>query len=256
MAVFRYIVLFSLFVCSDVVMACKSIQPTDEMRAQMIKDAYYIGIMKIIDREEIALDVDENGNPSRVAEYKLKLQLYNDYRDSAKSFPEIIFAYGFNSSCSHYPKKVGAIFEHEIYMREEGFFLKEGARAFTTEHLAAAREKVGLDEDVIALKNKCEAGGGVWHGPANEYSYTFFCRIPTSDHGKLCENSAQCEGSCIAELTQDEEIDVWLKRFTAQKRDQLKFDQTGNKRSTCSQWLHIKGCDYVRYDDVVMRSCN
>jgi len=48
-------------------------------------------------------------------------------------------------------------------------------------------------------KESCEAAGGKW-----EINDIAVCNLPTSDSGKECADSSQCEGLCIAELSEEE----------------------------------------------------
>ena len=48
-------------------------------------------------------------------------------------------------------------------------------------------------------KKSCEAAGGKW-----EINDVEVCNLPTSDFGKECSDSNQCEGLCIAELSEEE----------------------------------------------------
>ena len=51
-------------------------------------------------------------------------------------------------------------------------------------------------------KESCEALGGRWGSIG--LSLNEKCNLPTSDAGKECSNSAECEGSCIAELSEED----------------------------------------------------
>lgn len=55
---------------------------------------------------------------------------------------------------------------------------------------------------IITDKESCETLGGSWGkiGLSQEES----CNLPTSDAGKECSDSGECEGSCIAELLQED----------------------------------------------------
>lgn len=81
-----------------------------------------------------------------------------------------------------------------------------------------------------STKQTCEAVGGRWgrHGELVEE----FCILPSSDKGKYCTDSDQCEGDCIAELTPEERrklIDEFGKHI---------LPKTGK----CSQWQQTFGC--------------
>ena len=82
---------------------------------------------------------------------------------------------------------------------------------------------------VPITKESCEALGGKWEkiGLASEES----CNLPTSDAGKVCSDSSECEGSCLAELTAD---------------DLDKISQQGKVVYTegkCSPWRITAGCN-------------
>jgi len=78
-------------------------------------------------------------------------------------------------------------------------------------------------------KNKadCETKGGAWKkiglGPAEE------CNLSTTDGGKVCDNSDQCEGVCLAELSNDD----------LRKGMSGKFFRTNGR---CSDWIKVVGC--------------
>ena len=53
-------------------------------------------------------------------------------------------------------------------------------------------------------QSTCEGKGGEWLdlGPKQT------CNFPTTDAGKICLNSDDCEGDCIVELTSEEEANL------------------------------------------------
>lgn len=76
-------------------------------------------------------------------------------------------------------------------------------------------------------KEECVAKNGVWKkmGPRPTES----CNLKTLDSGKVCENSHQCEGVCLANLSSD------------QLREGMKgklFKTNGQ----CSEWVIVMGC--------------
>ena len=52
-------------------------------------------------------------------------------------------------------------------------------------------------------KESCEALGGIWGRVG--LSLNEECNLPTSDAGKECSDSDDCEGSCIAELSKEDQ---------------------------------------------------
>ena len=59
-----------------------------------------------------------------------------------------------------------------------------------------------------------------------------FCVLPASDAGKTCNDSSECQGGCIAELT-PEEHDLLTKEYGKHV-----LEKTGQ----CSQWQQMFGC--------------
>jgi hypothetical protein len=51
-------------------------------------------------------------------------------------------------------------------------------------------------------KEQCKSKGGIWGiiGLSKEEK----CNLPTSDSGKICSDSEECKGSCIAEVSEKE----------------------------------------------------
>ncbi len=57
-------------------------------------------------------------------------------------------------------------------------------------------------ETVPNTKASCEATGGTW--AAFGISPIEKCVLPASDAGKECSDSSECEGSCVAELSKED----------------------------------------------------
>src|SRR4030042_6275647 len=76
-------------------------------------------------------------------------------------------------------------------------------------------------------EESCEAKGGVWKkiglGSREE------CNLPTTDGGKICAGSNECEGVCLAALSRDD----------MQKGMRGKLFKTNGK---CSSWIKNVGC--------------
>jgi len=76
-------------------------------------------------------------------------------------------------------------------------------------------------------KISCEKAGGIWNKPGPRPKEE--CNLPTKDAGKICEGSNQCEGVCLAELTNNE-----LRQGMSGKM----FKTTGK----CSNFIKVFGC--------------
>ena len=81
-----------------------------------------------------------------------------------------------------------------------------------------------------ATKEACEAIGGQW-GLHGEFVKEF-CVRPAADEGKLCQDGAECEGQCIAELTPEE------KRLLSDGSAEHHLEKSGR----CSPWEAMYGC--------------
>jgi hypothetical protein len=92
-------------------------------------------------------------------------------------------------------------------------------------------------------KKTCENAGGIWWklGPQGEY----VCNMPTSDAGKKCLDSDECEGSCIPELSEDE-INKLLENV-----------EVIQAKGKCTAWkIDSSGCHYfVENGEVGPRLC-
>jgi len=90
-----------------------------------------------------------------------------------------------------------------------------------------ARPTKGLI-DIPKDKATCEAQGGKWGriGPSPRES----CNLPTSDAGKVCSDSSECEGGCVANLSRADQD-----RIT---RDKAVIETQGK----CTPWRIVVGC--------------
>ncbi|MEM4360142.1 MAG: hypothetical protein QXT45_06400 [Candidatus Bilamarchaeaceae archaeon] len=84
-------------------------------------------------------------------------------------------------------------------------------------------------ENTSKDKESCEALGGVWKKIG--ISPIEVCNLPTSDANKECTSSDECEGICVAELSQ-EELDK-IKR------------ETIRTKGRCTAWRIVVGCRAV-----------
>ena len=75
-------------------------------------------------------------------------------------------------------------------------------------------------------EQECLKGGGRWMGSVSGRGRLTGCVMPTSDGGKKCKDSSDCEGVCL------------------QRYDQA----TGRSDSRCHEWDAYKGCGIVVTD--------
>ncbi|MBI5032993.1 MAG: hypothetical protein HZB51_20925 [Chloroflexi bacterium] len=92
---------------------------------------------------------------------------------------------------------------------------------------SARRPKV-TNQDLPKDKAICEAQGGKW-GKIG-LSPTEQCNLPTPDAGKVCSDSSDCAGMCIANLSQTDYDRVWKDKTVI---------QTNGK---CTPWRITVGC--------------
>ena len=83
----------------------------------------------------------------------------------------------------------------------------------------------------------CESVGGIWG--VFDLTDTERCILPTSDAGKICTDSSQCEGPCIANITQEQ--------YSALIETQVPISATGY----CSSWMTSAGCNAYVEDGMV-----
>jgi len=87
------------------------------------------------------------------------------------------------------------------------------------------KEKPVLNYPPVSDQASCESSGGAW-GPIG-LQQREMCNFPTQDKGKRCYDSIQCQGECIADVSQEE------------------IDNAHGELSThgrCTGWTIISGC--------------
>jgi len=92
----------------------------------------------------------------------------------------------------------------------------------------------------LAPRFLCEAKGGWWGSLG--LSPVPQCNLPTSDAGKECSDSGECEGACIVELSSDDVARV-------------KGGEIIHAKGRCSAWRIIVGCYAFVEDGVVVLMC-
>jgi hypothetical protein len=72
----------------------------------------------------------------------------------------------------------------------------------------------GSQLEIPRTQPACEQAGGRW-GPAGLFPHPI-CKIPTHDGGRLCGDTGECEGLCLAALTRAQ-IDL-VKKWTHERQ--------------------------------------
>ena len=88
-------------------------------------------------------------------------------------------------------------------------------------------------------KEACEAMGGSWGRVGLNPEEV--CNLPTSDAGKICSGSSECEGSCIADLSSED--------YQKAQHENL---YTNGK---CTRWKMTVGCLAFVEDGEVQNIC-
>ena len=89
------------------------------------------------------------------------------------------------------------------------------------------KEKIVIE--IPKTQEECLAKGGKWK--AVGIFPNPICNLPTTDGGKECASSNDCEGSCLAVLTEDE-------RSMLMRGENLDKEVEG----TCTSWVRNFGC--------------
>lgn len=67
----------------------------------------------------------------------------------------------------------------------------------------------------IKTEKECKTAGGVW-GQIGLFPEEQ-CNLPTKDGGRECTDSSQCEGKCVAKLTDEERAEVYSDKEPVRK---------------------------------------
>ena len=84
------------------------------------------------------------------------------------------------------------------------------------------------EKETILTAGDCLSNNGEW-GATGEMKEGF-CVLPTSDAYKNCNDKNDCEGYCIATLTEDEE-------------NTINESESIQKKGQCSLWTSVFGCN-------------
>ncbi len=201
--------------------ACSCAGTTEESSNKVLEEAFFIGRMS----------VRETGPAAEGSLHSVTLDSIEPY---TKTFYGTLSAVYIPAakSCGTGLLKAGEEAELIIYEDPKYNFRVAGrCTSLLPAHWEKLRresaEKQGkMDKDKAA----CIAQDGDWstHG----LFVTPFCILSSADAGKPCRDSNECEGACIAELTEEEE------RLLIKEYGQHVLDKTGK----CSAQQSVFGC--------------
>lgn len=100
---------------------------------------------------------------------------------------------------------------------------KESKRFYSNEFTIKEKEKFTIPKD----KESCESLNGKW-GRIGFELLEEVCNLSTLDAGKECTSSNQCEGSCIAELSEEDRNEA--------------IDGVVYTKGKCTEWRLVDGC--------------
>lgn len=227
-------------------LACAAATP-DEQRLANIGKAHYVGVVKILDTLLLPLAPTD---PEPMVE--MKVRLFTDYRKNENAQPRDIQVKQTLSSCDIYPHKKGAVFEGVVYEREDGsYYFASEPMHFKPEEVEAYRKAVPFPDEITAEKTKCESGGNVWNFVANGQTE---CKAPTSDSGRQCTISEECEGICLAQFSK-EALEKNFELIMIGK-DGIEAEKLEQKTGKCSQWVNMTGCQYIFEGPRVRHICD
>ncbi|MFA6355314.1 MAG: hypothetical protein WCW65_02725 [Candidatus Paceibacterota bacterium] len=90
-------------------------------------------------------------------------------------------------------------------------------------------------------EESCKKIGGRWLSVDPRFDSSKFCEMPTSDGGKVCSDQNECEGSCLANLSNED-------RLNLEKTDGPDFIY---KNGQCTSWKMNIGCNAFVYEGKV-----
>lgn len=107
----------------------------------------------------------------------------------------------------------------------------------TWQEVSCIAEENNSTTEVPTDHASCDAVGGMWG--VFDLTGVEKCVLPTSDGGKICIDSSQCEAACVAELTQEQRAALITTGIPIQT--------TG----FCSGWKTAAGCNAYVEDGMV-----
>lgn len=87
---------------------------------------------------------------------------------------------------------------YRLLLLYEDYLKTEWKSVYSNEFTIKEKKEVVTPKD----KKSCEALGGKWGTVGLHLEEV--CNLPTSDAGKICSGSSECEGSCIAEQSNED----------------------------------------------------
>ena len=110
------------------------------------------------------------------------------------------------------------------------FFLNVPLLLFAILFISCTQQNNNANKDMRKIpddKKSCLDAGGQW-GRIGLYPEEQ-CNLPTNDGGKSCSDSKECKGTCIAELTQEQQ-------------SRISKGESLNTSGKCNTWKVTVGC--------------
>lgn len=211
-----------------------SSNPQEEHRINFEK-AFYIGIVENID-----VELYSDGYPK-----SLTIRPLQNFKGKIESPTKIVQD---RSSVDVFKYTKGDIWRAVIVQDKDGMLFFPSGCGFKVDWEGLLKT---ADEPSPTLKStifECEKAGGFW----KEFSYKYKCVYKSSDGGKICQDSNECEGFCTTRLSNEEESrisDARINAFNDLEKGANPFMDPYplaniRKAGACTPWKNfIEGCN-------------
>lgn len=196
---FLPLALFMICIFSaHIALAC-SCRPISAEEAQKIfDDAYFVGKVKFSNVKYI-----DNNNPN--SSTTADLEILESYNDNFQGSLSVVLNHK-EGMCIFGHVNDGDIKEVIVQAIEDEIFhfkIKGQCPYIQKEHWQPLIDKAAKkNADLKKAQNDCEAQNGTW-GIAGLFQEPI-CIYPAKDAGKSCQDGTECEGDCIADLTEEQ----------------------------------------------------
>lgn len=219
----------SLLLMSDAASACfDSWGLSKETLSEVSSQAYAIGMFEVSDSDQKNIT------------YKT-IASYNDFQEKkikVYSPPE------FNMCGPSRPDEKGKLY-NLIIIRKEGQFILHKGTLSDNDWEVLGEKKSG--SSIWLSRAICRIGDGTWEVINNGYGYPHYgCRYYASDAYKICQDSQECEGTCLALLKQKDDGDEENDEVAQERIKKIRL--SGESFGRCSILRKPKECKYVMVD--------
>jgi hypothetical protein len=118
--------------------------------------------------------------------------------------------------------------DEDTWICEGGQWVKHGnPRAAKPSETCGQPKQTPKIMEMPKTEEECLSKGGKWGriglGPKDE------CNLPTTDANRECNDSSECEGVCLAEIS-------------AEERQEAMQGKVFNRKGKCTSWMIVVGC--------------